>query len=649
MGILEKHGRRLKEIVVLVAVTMFVTAPVISILHRTLEPAFIARDESSIEGTIGYTIYREEYPQRTSVVVYNGTVNDPGADWYILYESSCRSHDESRGVTLELDGVSIRPDGYIVNSHIGFAGSPTLPLFNYSQVSFSINIRVLLGSANASLRVSYGAWPDPNWCEAGENSTYLDEGQSGTLVCKPPLSGAFNLSSGWIVRTTMLVEIASTEKSLVLIGDVVISADSNENLFPVTFDIQAPDGESLFLNPYMKSLRHAGSNIDEEKGSYPAVELTRTGNSTDSSKFGPRVANETLFLAEGTYEGRTGWFYKHGHSLLDSMINISFSVGPDESILVNIRIPASRLYIDIYPSFAYSRVTVLDGVAYYMIDYPLQDAEYLYLPNRTSIGIHVRPLVYEGHRFIDYAHYNYRQATAAFGIYTAGSSNVRVTVVFSQFSAFGVILDWGQILGILATALLLMLLIHGAAKRSFAGIVTDYNLRTNLLPVSLYFITMFFPWVTYNFDTSEDPFSSVSGAVMVPLFTTLWWTPLSQLTPAPSSYLLPNIIAIVFLYWIPIIYLGYLIATRANSISHELSRKETDPLLSLGVLGGPFIVGCYYMWLCIIGLCYPNLGLMAALSTLPSWGVASWLRRRHNVSHAANVNFRESSPHVPLK
>jgi len=168
----------------------------------------------------------------------------------------------------------------------------------------------------------------------------------------------------------------------------------------------------------------------------------------------------------------------------------------------------------------------------------------------------------------------------------------------------------------------------------FAGARTDYNLRTNLVPVFFYYISMFFPWVIYSFDTNAIPSSTVAGAIMPPLFTPLWWTPQSLFTPIITtidSYQLLNLFVIVFLYWIPMIYLSYWIATRPNSISDVLI--EEDSLLSIIVGGGPFVVGCYYVWLCINGLFYLNIGLVAALLTLPSWGVASWLRKRNDQIH----------------
>lgn len=605
---------RVKQIIVIVSIVLFVIAPGISRDHRNVEPTFVVSDESPIGGSIGYTISKTPHVPQTSVVVYNGTVNDPSADWYTSHRYFCQIHDESRGVMLELEGIGTTPIGHTFSSTVGFNGKPTLPLMNYSEICFSIDIDVIQGSANVSLMVFYNAWPEHDWNEAGENYTYLEENQSGTIIIKPPLSGAYNLSSGWAIRASMDVNVRSSEESRVRIGDVVIAVDSNENLYPVTFDIQAPDGESLFDNPYMSVLRGTGSWSYSDYHKYPAVELTRTGNSTDFSIFGPRSTNETLYLAEGNYEGAAGWFYKYGR-MSNSVFNISFTVGPDESILIVSRIPTNRLIIDIYPSFVYSRVLINSQ---YNFDFPLHDAEYLYMPNGTSFRISVYPLL--GHQ--------QGIRIGSFIIEMNGTSSVRVTVVYSSFSIFGVILDWGQILGIVGAALLLLLLIQAGAKRSFAGSRADYNLRTNLLPVSFYYISMFLPWVTSSFDTNAIPPSTVSSAIIVPLFTPLWWTPLSQLTPAINTFQLLNVFGIVLLYWIPMIYLSYLIATRSNSISDELI--EEDSILSVGVIVGPFFVGCYYLWLCATGLFYPSIGLIAALLTLPSWGVASWLRTRND-------------------
>ncbi|KXH77120.1 MAG: hypothetical protein AM326_05705 [Candidatus Thorarchaeota archaeon SMTZ-45] len=638
MEILKRHGVQIKKLIVVISIVLFIAAPFVSYAHRNTDPTFITRDESPMEGSIGYTIHRTPHSPQTSVVVYNGSVNDQSADWYPRWSIFCEIHNESQGVLIDLAGTGTTTWGATLDSSVEFIGSPTLPLMNYSEVCFMIEIKAIHGSANVSLKMNYDLWPDSDWAEGGENSTFFTEGQSGVVILKPSLSGAYDLCSGWVIRTIMMLEITSSEESLVRVGDVSISVVSNENLYPVTFDLQAPDGESLFLNPYMQALRFEDYlYYDNDYPRYPAVELKRTGNITDSSVFSPRITNETLYLAEGSYEGVAGWFYGE-YQMQDSILNTSFTIGPDESVHIGIRIPTFRLYIEIAPSFAYSKVTVRDFGYIYRIEYPIQGAEYLYMPNRTSISITVSPIAYLYNRDVDYAHFNYRQATARISVLTDGASCVRVSVVFSQFSLFGIIFDWGQILGILGTTLLLLLLIHGGIKKSFAGARKDFNLRTNILPVSLYYITMFFPWVTYSFNTDGNPFTIVSGVVMIPLCTTLWWSSQSQLTPAPSSYLLPNIIVILIFYWIPMIYLSYLIATRTNSISDELFHNEEGSFLSLGILGSPFIIGCYYAWLCIIGLCYLNIGLIAAVLTLPSWGVVSWLKKRNNRAHANHVN-----------
>lgn len=654
MGNVGNHktsSTEIKYLIVAISIALFIIAPFVSYAHRNTGPTYTVMNESPIEGSIGFTVSKTQCTPQTSIVIYNGTVNDAGADWSLEFGLSYRSHDEPRGVMLELDGNSTY-GSYILDSRVVFVGHPTFPLMNYSDVSFSVSISVLQGSANVSLQDGYYVWPDDVWHEGEENSTHFEAGQSEKVTLKPNLTEVYSLSSGWAVRTSIIVDISSSEKTQILIGDVVISVISNESLFPVTFDIQAPDGESLFLNPYMRSLRHAYPNYDIEGAMYPGVELTRTGNASDSSIFGPRITNETLFLAEGNYEGTTGWFYKYGYKL-DSVFNISFVVGFNESVFVTIKIPVIRLFIDIYPSFAYSRVIIIDGYYTYVVDYPLQDAEYLYMPNRTSFGIIVSPLIYEGYRFVDYAHYDYRLPTAYIYVHTNGTSYVRASVRFAQFSLFGVILDWGQILGISGAVLLLLLLIHEGVRRSFAGARTDYGIKMGLLPVSLYYIAMFFPWVTYSFSTHATTPTEIFGEVMVPLFTTLWWNPQSQLTPAPSSYLITyfygatpasmqGVIAIVYLFWLPVIYLSYLIATRGTSIDKILfGGKSINPISSIAILVGPFSVGCLYLWYCLIGLCLPSIGLIAVLMTLPSWAVALLLRKHYDRSSITRVDSQK--------
>ncbi|MFW9959365.1 MAG: hypothetical protein ACFFCT_14970, partial [Candidatus Odinarchaeota archaeon] len=390
MGILETHSVIIKKLVVVISIVLFIVAPSVSYAHRNVEPTYITRDESPIEGSIGYSIQRMPHSPQTSVVVYNGSVNDQSADWYLRWSRFCQVQEQSRGLMVELQGTGTIGSS-TVNSSISFRGRPTLPLMNYSEVCFSVDISVIQGSASVSLLVSYHTWPDDDWNEAGENITYLEGGQSGSVVLIPPLSAAYILSSGWAVRATMIVEVRSSEESLVSIGDVVISVESNEDLYPVTFDMQAPDGESLFLNPYMRTLRFEDYlYYDNDYPRYPAIELTRTGNTTDSSIFGPRITNETLYIAEGSYDGMAGWFY--GEYKMDgSILNISFTIGPDESVLIAIRIPTFRLYIDIDPSFAYSQVSVRDWGYIYRIEYPLKDAEYLYMPKCTTIIITVSP------------------------------------------------------------------------------------------------------------------------------------------------------------------------------------------------------------------------------------------------------------------
>jgi len=635
VGVSESNREKIRIAIALVSIVLIIVAPFASYLHRSIEPIVIV-EESQMGGTIGYTVSKTSSTPQREIVVYNGTVKDPSADWYYDSQHS-EIHNDNSGVTVELSGNVTLSSGYSQLSWVRFYGNPTLPLQNYSEVTFFINIRTLQGSANVSLYGYITAWPEEGYCDLGDNTTHLEEGESKTLVVKISLSEAYNLTPGWIVRSNMLVDVTSSEKSIVQIGEVIITADSNEDLYPVTFDMQSPDAESLLLNPYMSTLRELGhQTVNGEYSCSPALELSRTSNITESSIFVPRTSNETLYLTAGQYEGIAGWFTQHDgiggswNYWLDDSFNISFILEPGESILVQIRISTYRLSIDLSPSFAYSIIFVSAGAGYgevrarYNGYFPLQETEYLFIPRCTVYSISL------GAPFIE---------SASVFIETDGTTCVHVSIKHPQFTILGIILDWGQILGLIGASLLLLLVVHGGMKRSFAGIRKDRNRRMNLLPVFLYFIPMFLPWVNYSFEnTFAGPAMTVYATIIVPIFTTFLWSPTSQVTPIPSSNLFPNALPIVFLYWIPLVYVSYLITRSKNPISWELSRSDMNSLFRLVILGGPFMLGCYYLWLCILGLCFINIGLVAVLFSLPSWYVIIRIEKRNNQIHPASNN-----------
>jgi len=638
VGIVDIDPTRIKQIAVIVSIILIVASPFVSNLHRDLEPGYVAVDESPIGGSVGYTISKTPVSPQRDLFVYKGNVNDSNAGWDVQYGRDYRIHSDVEGVILEL-GLNREATDSSPMFFTYFHGSPTLPLMNYSEICFTVKTTVIEGAADVSLGVVYWAWPLNEWIEVGENSTHLGQDQTEDLILRPPLEDAFNFTSEWIIRTSMNVKIQSTGYSRILIESVSISVKSNEDLYPVTIDIQAPDGESLFANPYTNLIGTPLSGSHPYGTKFIAMQLTRTGNVSDSSPLGPQGVNETLYLAEGVYNGTAGWAGYTGYiSERDSVGSLSFVVGQTEANHLAIRIPTFRLFIDIQPQFAYSRVSILTGYFDYVIDYPLKNAEYLYMSKVSSFSVFITPLFYEANLGVDYLHYHNGPPRAAIGVQTNGESNVLVTVVFSQFAPFGIIIDFGQIIAFLGGGILVFLLIYEGSKKSFAGFWEDSKVRTNLLPVSLYYLSMFLPWVTYGFTTRAIPPTDVNGLIIVPILTSFWWSAGSRLTPAPSSYLFPNILIMIAIYWVPILYLSYLIVTKRETISYSLYESDIDDVTAVGFVAlGPFLLGCYYLALCISGVCLPSIGLFTALLTFPSWFVAHWLRkRRDNISKIGN-------------
>ncbi|TET11813.1 MAG: hypothetical protein E3J86_01745 [Candidatus Thorarchaeota archaeon] len=630
MGFVRIDEVRVKHVIVFLSLSLLIVAPLVSSNQRVTEPNVVV-EEYQMEGSTGYTVSKTSCSPQSEVVVYNGTVKDPGADWYSESFHS-EIHTGITSVNVELSGTVPISNKISHISWAKFYGNPTLPLLNYSEVTVSVPLKSLRGSANITVYVYPKAWPDTEYRDYWEIATHLEEGNSETLVLNPSINRTYNLSSGWIVRSNILVDIISTEESLIQIGEVVISARSTEDLYPVTFDFQSPDGESLLLNPYMYTLRETDTHtVNGELACYPALELTRTGNITESSIFVQRTFNETLYLAAGQYEGVAGWFtmsegisgWPH-MSLHDSTFNVSFVVEPGDSILVEIRVTAYRLSIDLSPSFAYSVVWIIADEARYNGLFPLQETEYLFIPGSEVY------LITLGASFLT--------STYIF-VETEGSTSVKVSITYPHLSFFGMILDWGQMIGLVGALLLLSVFVYEGIKNNFVGMRKHCNHRISFLPISLSFMTLILPWVNYTYErTFTNPAFTAFATIMVPIFTTFFWNPTSQVTPISSSNPFPNAIPIIFLYWIPIVYLSYLIITSRNCISHDLSRNDMHPLLRIAVIGGPFIIGCYYLWLCILGLYFIDIGLVAALLSLPSWVIVLRLEKRNNQIQSANDN-----------
>ncbi len=633
VGYFESNRERIRIAIALVSIVLIIVASFVSYSYKSVEPVVIV-EESEMGGTTGYTVSKTTCAAQREIIIYNGTVNDPSADWY--YDSQhCEVHNDEFGVNVELSGIVELTSTYSQFSLVEFYGNPTLPLMNYSKLTVSINIRSLMGSANVSLYVYPTAWPDDEYNEVWNNTARLEEMDSISLVAESSLHETYNLGSGWIVRSNILVKVAASEKSLIQIGAVLVTAESNEDLYPVTFDMQAPDGESLLVNPYMSTLRELNhKTVNGEFGCSPAIELSRNSNTTEASIFVPRTSNETLYLTAGQYEGIAGWFIQSDgfgeswNNLLDDLLNIGFILESGDSIRIQIRISAYRLSIDLSPAFAYCTVWIDAGTSGYVARYngyfPLQGIEYLFVPRSTAYSISL------GASFIENTHVF---------IETDGTTCVHISIAYPQFTIWGIILDWGQILGLVGATLLLLLVVQGGMKRSFAGIRRDRSRGMSLVPVSLYFIAMFLPWMNYSFEnTFAGPAMTVYGMSIVPIFTTFIWSTTSQVTPILSNNLFLIAIPIVFLYWIPLGYVSYLTVTSINPISRELSSRNMNSVVKGTVLGGPFILGCYYLWLCILGLYFINIGLVAILLSLPSWCVIFRIENQNNQIHPASNN-----------
>lgn len=593
--------------------------------YERSEPVIRVIEESTMEGNPELIISREPCAPVTDIVVHNSTICDESEGWYkFRYDYGViQVHDNSEEVQIQLQDTP-------TSSHVRFIGRPYLPVMNYSEIRYSIPTRVLKGSANFSLRVGFQRWPDGFFFEAAENWIFLEQGNDTDLRLITTMNEVYNDTDDWIFYATMVLIITSTEASTISVGKVVISVESEEGLYPVSVDVQAPDGESLFENPNtnLMSVYYDKDTYEMYTGYYPALDLTRTGNRTEGSVFIPRKCNATLYLGEGTYEGFAGWIFGRNRQWALGF-SCNFSIESGEAIHIIARVPAFRLTIDITPVFAYSRVYVSGGFLY-ELDYPFQKPYFLYIPSSFSeFAVTIRPLMYNSHR-PDKLHYRFSedlQPRARTEILTNGTTCIRVEVAFSEFSLFPGIFDIGQFVSILSIIALMFIFLFDARKQIPLKIRSYPTTKYSLLPITLYFISLFTPGVTYSFVTAAVSPTTIFGVIIIPFGRAFWWSSQSWLTPAPSNYLVLDVLWIGVLFWVPFLYLCSLIIKPNELITPE-SLLDPEYIPTSIIVFCPFIIGCYYLFLCLTGVCSPGIGLITMLAITPAWLFMYWFSGR---------------------
>lgn len=627
----------------ILVLVFFVVPPLISTAIGQTTPDFQVTETAAISGTPGYSITTSTQAPVRNVTIYSGYVLDSSADWMLENAHYQTNLDhwgvksvqrEEKGVRLNLAGYHKFQDNYF-DSEAFFRGRPSFPVMNYSDVQFSVSINVLSGDVAVTLRVRFKDSSSFEWSEMTQTSRQMEAGDDQRLVLSPSRSVINTLTTGSFAESAIGITIFSEVPAEVIIGEVSVIANSREDLYPVSFDIQAQDGASLFSNQYTNKVgglireRWTGATTMSSYYYLPALRLTDTGNESDASLLLVRETNQTFYLREGTYSGFAGWVKMDSSSGLDALtsgINITITVTSNQALSVQIKILVTRLSMILTPNFAYTRIEIdaANSTEFYYVDYPFTESEFLYLPPLATFNLKVKQLQYD-YRNIDDAHLTYSQQNQFVSVVSkANDSNIDASVVFPVFAAMGFIFDLGFVIAIVALiGIIGIVLLAIYENRGWR----DPYIQPSLLPLSVILISVFTPWISYSFLTGANPETTIYGNIFVPILTTLWDSMGGSANIAPNVYLLPNIILLAVLYWLPIGYLLLqIVYKRKVIIIREL--QKIDTLILIDILLGPLVMGIFALDLCLNGFCSINIGLIATLALLPAWIIAKVLEDR---------------------
>jgi len=624
---------RIRILFILIAL-LIVGPPLLSVYSQS-SPQIQVSETTPIAGVSGYSVVNSAQAPTRDVTIYSGTVFDNSADWVMedvhhqiyLDRWGVKSVTEvDSGARILLEGYHKYEDNYF-DSVVVFRGKPSFPVMNYTNVQFSVAISVLTGNVDVTMRVHFKNAEGYDWWETPSTTVNLEAGASEEIVLNPDFYNITSNTSGWIIESSIEIEIFSQVPADVIIGEIEVTAESEVDLYPVSFDLQALDGESLFSNPYMD--RIGGYARESWTASIPAetyylgIWFTDTGDENDTALGFIRKTNETFYLRAGTYAGFAGWLEfdaDTGTSIQKSGVNITLTVAADESTAVKIQIEATRIYLSSTPNFAYTRVEIdTENISHlYNVDLPLSGEDFLYLPPMEEFDIWMSPLQYD-YRESDDTHYSY-QLRAQAVVSKDADSNVVITLVYAQSDVLGFTFNEAFILGIVALAGIIIII---ALSIRVNEKWTSPKIRPSLIPLTVIFISIVTPWVNYSFMTAANPETQIGGNIFVPLLTTLWSSLGSSVTLAPNNYLLPNMGVLALFFWLPVAYFMYQMIYRRQVISIKEMHKK-DSLTASGLVLGPFVIGLYYLWFCINGICSISIGLIAAVGILPAWIVA-WI------------------------
>ncbi len=584
------------SIVVILLISIFFISPFLSMMQRALLPFYDMDENYQIDGEIGCTYEKKECEPSRDLILYNGTLLDDRIDWNSpWYSMAYTAHQSSEGVTVEMDET---PSGCAV----AFCGELSIPSVNYSRMTFNTSVSVAKGNVTIHFYVIFKDWLDSHGTIGDSFEVDAIAGENHAISLSPLASDLLNLRYEWMARAEISFHFSASTPCVLNIGNVEVAVESPENLYPSTFDIQDPEGHSIFENQYFNCRGGEWRYYDIDEMMFPGFRLTTSDNYTyHSSTYIPLSTNEVIYLPVGNYSGFAGWAKENWMpEPLGTPCN--FTISDNESVSVYCRIPVHKLYLNIQPLFPYTTMSAQD---YHSI-WITSDDVFFYLIPMSYYRVILYPMGYynfgteEGYQYTNRIHYAYIVCEEI-----EVNSVINLNVRYSHLTLGPIVLDYGNLLWMIGCCLLGVIILI----RLFP-ISSQPYFKRRLLPAVPLILSALLPWVQFEFDKGT---TTILSSIYAPFTTTLLSGTNGTTSFDPTSFLIVSPLIVGVVFWLPLAIFLYspLIHSKIENLMKFGDGEVIDKAL---IMMGPIILAVYYLVICFLNGYQVGLGLLAVFA-----------------------------------
>ena len=537
------------------AILLLTYLPSILMLNYAIPPVSSVDPGSKVSSDQYYTTIHIPTPGLNHAVLENDTpFNSPGA-WEIdTYWSELEGYDINRY-------TAFKPDGYYLEfrnneiDDISFRKQMQIPLFNYSDVSISIELEGISG--NASIYLEVFADQKSQLVEAD-----INQNETITVNAFAPLIAARNKATSWLSTIWFGFTIGSSSGAQVILRSILIDANFTTELSPVKIALQSTENISLFSTPSMKYLE-----------SPPKIILIMNNDTDSYGVISPSQVDNIIYLAPGNYTGLVFWDWNDYYftppdptNATTWAPNLNFTVVENSSTVIDIHLFVIRLDIElshrvllssfrIYFNQNYQYSFSSDILGSTLSDYYLTS---FYIPGDVDS---ITVTVDTWSAFSPRISWSWRE-TQHFEVRTdisldanSSSRNLNLNIVFPYLVIGNMLLGTGDIL-LFAIEGILIIWFVVILKRELRRLGRRLNISdSRMFPVILLLLGVFLPWSMQLQTYSSSSYDVVYWISWFSKPFMIRWTDSTslQLLCSTSDWWYSSLIS-TFLLFLPLIY-----------------------------------------------------------------------------------------------